>query len=202
MAGEKRSADPRVERLRQGDRSVLAELLHEEEDGLRRWVERRLDARLRSRVSASDVIQNVYLAADQRIEHFGAMGDLPFGVWARLLAGQRLIESRRRHLEAAGRDARREVHWGAEGEPGASSLVPGDLTSPSQAAIRHEEDDRLEVAIGGLDAIDREVIRLRHFEGLTNGEVAERLDLTRSAATKRYVRALERLRDRLEAPAG
>jgi RNA polymerase sigma-70 factor (ECF subfamily) len=198
MAGESRSADPRVERLRRGDRSVLAELLDEEREGLRRWIERRLDRGLQARVSASDVIQNVYLAAERRVEHFGGLDDLPFGVWVRLLAGQRLIESRRRHLDAAGRDARREISLAPGDDSGRAAIsLPGDATSPSQAAIRNERDVLLEEALGGLDAIDREVIGLRHTEGLANGEVAERLGLSKSAATKRYVRALGRLRDRL-----
>ena len=45
-----------------------------------------------------------------------------------------------------------------------------------------------------MDEIDREVLALRHFEELTNNEVAEVLGLQKSAASNRYVRALTRLR--------
>ncbi len=85
------------------------------------------------------------------------------------------------------------------GGPGrASASLAGQLvahlTSPSQAAIRAEMEAQLGRAIDGLDPIDREVLVLRHFEELTNGEVAEVLGLQPKAASIRYVRAVARLK--------
>jgi RNA polymerase sigma-70 factor (ECF subfamily) len=61
-------------------------------------------------------------------------------------------------------------------------------------AIRAEMSTQLEQAIGSMDPIDREVVALRHFEELTNGEVAEVLGIQQKAASIRYVRALGRLK--------
>jgi RNA polymerase sigma-70 factor (ECF subfamily) len=71
----------------------------------------------------------------------------------------------------------------------------GDLTSPSQAARRNETIARVREALDGLEPADREVLALRHFEELSNREVAALLGIRTAAASKRYVRALERLKE-------
>ena len=101
--------------------------------------------------------------------------------------------------EAQGRDARREVSLPDGMTPPANSAVLaahliGKLSSPSKAAIRAELTARLEDALNRLEAIDREIIVLRHFEGLTNVEAAQLLGLKATAVSNRFVRALERLR--------
>jgi RNA polymerase sigma-70 factor (ECF subfamily) len=70
--------------------------------------------------------------------------------------------------------------------------VLGRLTSSSNAALRTEIQVRLQEVLNSLDPIDREILTLRHFEELTNGEVAEALQLSKTAASNPYVRALER----------
>jgi RNA polymerase sigma-70 factor, ECF subfamily len=76
------------------------------------------------------------------------------------------------------------------------------LTSPSQAAIRAERRIRLQEALNGMDSIDREILALRHYEQLSNGEAAMVLGLDKSAASKRYARALVRLKEILNAGSG
>jgi len=76
------------------------------------------------------------------------------------------------------------------------------LTSPSQAAIRHELQARLRSALEEMDPLDREVLALRHFEELGNNEVAQVLGISKDAASKRHVRALKRLRAILADPSG
>lgn len=73
----------------------------------------------------------------------------------------------------------------------------GDFTSPSLAARRGEIMAQLREGLDRLDPIDREVLALRHFEDLGNHEVAALLGIKSAAASKRYVRALERLKDTL-----
>jgi RNA polymerase sigma-70 factor (ECF subfamily) len=68
------------------------------------------------------------------------------------------------------------------------------LTSPSQAAIRDEWKKQLTEALESMDEIDREVLTLRHFEDLSNKEVADLLGIGENAASNRYVRALTRLK--------
>lgn len=194
--------DTRELRARQGDREALASLFDEHAQRLRRWVDLRLGPRLRGRVDASDILQEVYLAAEQRLDHFRSRPELTFAVWARLLAGQRLIDARRRHFGAEARDANREVPLDAHPLHTSSANLAGqladDLTSPSQAVAHRELHQALAQVIDSMDELDREVLTLRHFDDLTNDEVAQLLGVSKSTASKRYVRALGRLRVALE----
>ena len=74
----------------------------------------------------------------------------------------------------------------------------GNLASPSHAAQRNETFALLEEALNTMDPLDREVLALRHFEELSNAETAEILGIQTAAASKRYVRALAKLRQILE----
>ena len=75
-----------------------------------------------------------------------------------------------------------------------AAYLLGDLTSPSQAAIREETARQIEAALADMDDIDREVLVLRHFEQLTNDEVAAVVGVKKAAASRRYMRALTRFR--------
>ena len=190
-----------ISRLRMGDHSALAELFDRHRDRLRRMVQVRLDARLAGRVSPSDVLQEAYIDALKRIEHYFEKPDQPFFGWLRLVVGQRLADVHREHL-AQKRNAGRDVTINA-GMPGADSaciaaLLLGNLTSPSHAATKNEVLVRLEEALEQMDPIDREVLALRHFEELSNTETAATLGIEPPAASKRYVRALARLKQILE----
>ena len=68
-----------------------------------------------------------------------------------------------------------------------------ELTSPSQAAVQAEEVRSLQEALNAMNETDREVLALRHFEQLTNNQVAEILGLSVTAASNRYLRAAARL---------
>jgi RNA polymerase sigma-70 factor (ECF subfamily) len=187
--------------LRGGDPQALASLFARHRDRLRRMIEFRLDAKLRGRVSTSDVLQEAYIDALKRLPHYQADPDVPFFVWLRTVTIQRLIEVHRHHLGAQARDAAREVPIGRVGGIDASSEKMaefiGDFTTPSQAAQRGEVMVQLRETLDRLDPIDREVLALRHFEDLDNHEVAALLGIQPAAASKRYVRALERLKDAL-----
>jgi RNA polymerase sigma-70 factor (ECF subfamily) len=191
-----------IERLRAGDRDALADLFARHREPLRRMIELRLDNRLNGRVSASDVLQETYVDAMKRVPHLFENPEMPFFIWLRWIAGQRLVEVHRQHLGARMRDAGLEISL-QQGYPAAASSaclaasLAGGLTSPSLAAIRVEMSAQLEAALDGLDPIDREVLALRHFEELSNNEVAALLGIRKAAASKRYVRALERLKGAL-----
>lgn len=75
----------------------------------------------------------------------------------------------------------------------AAQLV-GELTSPSRAAIKVEMKLRLEEVLHKMNDVDREILVLRHFEQMSNTETAQALGIRASAACKRYVRALEKLK--------
>jgi RNA polymerase sigma-70 factor (ECF subfamily) len=76
-------------------------------------------------------------------------------------------------------------------------ILVGKEASPSQAAQRTERRVRLEEALNRMSLIDREMLLLRHFEELTNHEAAEVLEISRTAAHNRYIRALKHLRELL-----
>jgi RNA polymerase sigma-70 factor (ECF subfamily) len=126
--------------------------------------------------------------------------NLPFFLWLRLIVGQRLKVLHRRHLGTRIRDADREIGLYHGDLPEAMSAVLaarllGHLTKPSEAAVRAERKIRIQSALDAMDGLDREILALRHFEQLSNGEVARALGLSKSAASKRYVRALSRLKE-------
>ena len=189
-----------VRKLRAGDKNILAELFSCYRAQLRTMIDLRLDPRLNGRVSSSDILQETYLDALKRVEHFVQNQEMPFYLWLRLVAGQRIVDVHRQHLGAAMRDAGREVTLDGAHSPSASSYsiasrLAAHVDSPSQAAIRNETLQQLEQALQEMDPMDREVLALRHFEELSNDEVAQLLNIKKAAASNRYVRALQRLKD-------
>jgi RNA polymerase sigma-70 factor, ECF subfamily len=196
-----------LRRLAAGDAQALAGLFARYRDRLRRMVKLRLDRRLQGRIDASDVLQEAYLNAAKRAAEYSANPTMPFFLWLRFLTGQRLLIVHRQHLGAKMRDAGQEVSLYRGALPQASSLslaaqLMGRLTSPSLAAVRAEMQLKLQEALNGMDALDREVLTLRHFEELSNTEVAAVLDLQKAAASNRYIRALKRLREVLASMPG
>jgi RNA polymerase sigma-70 factor (ECF subfamily) len=191
--------DETVARLKQGGESALAELFGKQRARLRRMVDVRLDQRVAGRVDPSDVLQETFLDASRQLEGYLAELPMPPFLWLRFLTGQRLMATHRRHLGAQKRDAKQEVplYGLARPEVRSASLsvcLAGRLTSPSRAAARLELQARLEELLEGLEPLDREILSLRHFEELSNNEAAVELGITKAAASKRYIRALERLR--------
>jgi RNA polymerase sigma-70 factor, ECF subfamily len=196
-----------VARAAAGDRAAIVKLLERYRGRLRRMVAMRVDPRHRGRVDASDIIQEGYVDAIQRLEEFIEDPSVPFYIWLRFLVGQRVQEQHRRHLGTTGRDVGREVSIYRGAMPGVSTgalaaRLLGKLTSPSMAAMRAERKIRLQEALNRMDPLDREILVLRHYEQMTNGHAAAALGLNESAASKRYTRALERLKDILAALPG
>jgi RNA polymerase sigma-70 factor (ECF subfamily) len=192
-----------VARLQQGDQDVLGELFSLHRQRLRRLIEFRFDLRLRGRVDPSDVLQESFLDAAQRLPHFIQGPAVPVFVWLRQVAIQRLIEVHRRHLGAEKRSAHRERSVDVWASPSATSAslafqLVSRLASPSDVLVRNELVAQLHQALELMDPIDREVLALRHFEELSNDETAAALGLQKSAASNRYVRALGRLKKLLE----
>jgi RNA polymerase sigma-70 factor (ECF subfamily) len=168
----------------------------------------RMDARLRGRVDAADIVQDAFAeASDHRQEYFRAPG-VPLFIWLRGVVGNKLLEAHRHHLGTRMRDAKRDLPLDAPRPSDDTSAalcahLTAGLTRPSAAAARGEVSTRLAEALAEMNPIDREVLALRHFEQLTSGEVAQVLGIQERAAAKRYLRALERLKDILaEMPGG
>jgi RNA polymerase sigma-70 factor, ECF subfamily len=190
------------------DPAVLEKAMAKHRDRLRRMVALRLDRRLQGRVDPSDVIQEAYLEAARRLpEYLKAPEPMPVFLWLRFLTSQSLQLAHRKHLGVLARDPNREISLDADRMPQASSAalaaqLLGHDTRASEAAIRVERRLRLEQALNQMDALDREALTLRHFEQLSNSECARVLGLKETTATKRYIRALRKLKEILNALPG
>ena len=192
---------PLREQLR-ADPSRFGEVAAQARGRLVRIVALRIDRQLRGRLDAEDVVQDTLAEATRRLpEWLGASDAMPMALWLRFLALQRLAQLHRHHLGAAMRAAGRESSLDAPAGGDASAVTlaeaiaeSGVLTA-SGVASKAELAQRLHSALQELKAEDREVLLLRHFEQLTNGEVAALLDLSAPGASLRYLRAAKRLRE-------
>ena len=205
MTGEPDALEPGLQEAAAGDPIAWRAIVERHHTRLRRMAGLRLDPRLRGRVDPSDVLQEAYLDAARLLPEYVKAPPLPLFLWLRQLVGTRLAKAHRSHLATAARDVRRETV--PDPAPAVSSVALAEQLvatgpRPSEAAAREELRDRLFTTLEQMDPLDREVLALRHFEQLTNSEAARTLGLTDGAASKRYVRALERLRDLLAADPG
>ncbi len=189
-----------IRRASNRDMAAFGALFDRYRGRLRRFVDLRLDDRLRGRVDPSDVIQDAYLEGVGRQAEYFQFDQMPFYVWLRLITAQKLALTHRHHLRVKARDAARDlplVEWNL---PDASSALLaaqllGRSATASQIASRKEQQLRLQAALEALRPADREIIVLRHFEQLSNHETAKLLDVSESTASSRHVRALERLKE-------
>jgi RNA polymerase sigma-70 factor (ECF subfamily) len=196
-----------VERLRAGDRQALTDLFQRHRNRLHRMVELRMDPRIQGRLDASDVLQDGFLDAAARLDGYLTRPDLPPFLWLRLVVAERLAIAHRRHRGTKMRDVGQEVSLHLDPLPEASSaalasMLLGQLTSPTEAAVRAEMVLRVQEALNALDPLDRELVALRHFEQLSRAETAEVLGITEEAGAKRYIRALKKLKSILAAMPG
>lgn len=200
--------DHLFERARDGDSESLAQLFSHYRSQLEQLVRLRMDRRVRGRFDPADVLQETFLEVSRRFPDYAKQPDMPPKLWFRFLATQRLLLFHRRHLGAKMRDASLEISiQGGAAAVAATSVslaeqIAGSLTSPSQAAMRDETRQRLTEAFNSLEPIDREVLAMRHLEDLRNDDVALLLGLTKAAASNRYVRALQRLKEKLGSLSG
>lgn len=185
-------------RAQHGDREALSALFAVYRSRLRRMVQVRLDYRLRSRVDASDVLQDTFIDVSLAADRYFREQRIPFFLWLRLMTGRRLMNIHRHHLGARKRDVTREVSIYETSIPNVSSVsmadhLTGKATSVSHAVFRAEIQTRIQQALNSMSAVDREILSLRHLEELSNQEIAQELNISQTAASNRYVRALERL---------
>jgi RNA polymerase sigma-70 factor (ECF subfamily) len=192
--------DEYLRRAAAGDQDAVNHLFAAYRERLRAMVRLRINRRLHGRIDPSDVLQEAYLEISKHLAEYLREPPMPFYLWLRYITAQKLIALHRHHLGAQMRDADREVSLLRGALPQASSVslaaqLLGRFTSPSHAAVRAELQLRVQEALNAMEPLDREVLALRHFEMLTNSEIAQVLGIKKSAASNRYVRALERLRE-------
>jgi RNA polymerase sigma-70 factor, ECF subfamily len=186
-----------LEEIRAGDSQALGQLLTRHQPYLLRFIELRLDQRLRARLEPGDVVQDAQMQAVRRFPRYLEQQPLPFRLWLRQLAHDRLLNLRRDHIGAARRSLAREVALPEDSAAQLAARLWTSSSSPSQRLSRQELVQRVREAMDRLSKCDREILLLRHFEGLSNPEVGAMLSLTPSAVSKRYGRAVLRLHDLL-----
>jgi RNA polymerase sigma-70 factor (ECF subfamily) len=189
-----------LRRAGQGDQLAVGALFDRHRDRLRRMVQLRMDDRLQGRVDPSDVLQDTFLTFAQSLADYLRNPAIPFYLWLRFITGRKLQALHRHHLGTHMRAVGREVSRYRGALPQASSVslaaqLLGQLSTPSQAAMRAELQLRIQEALNQMNHIDREVLTLRHFEQLSNVETAQVLGLTEAGASNRFIRALKRLKE-------
>jgi RNA polymerase sigma-70 factor (ECF subfamily) len=204
IMGDQGEVDDLLRRAGGGDQEALAAIFSLYRDRLEQTVRLRMDRRLQGRIDPADVLQEAFLEAMRRVQTFASRPTTTVYLWLRFLTVQKLVDLHRRHLGSKLRDAGQEISLYRGALPQASSVslaehLLGRLTSPSMAVLRAETQVRVQEALNAMDPVDREVLALRHFELLSNGEVAQVLGLSKAAASNRYIRALKRMKDVLSA---
>jgi RNA polymerase sigma-70 factor, ECF subfamily len=182
-----------LRRAHAGEPRAFEELFAGYRAYLRRFVELRLDPKLRPRVDPSDVVQEAQMEAARRLKGYLEGPPVRFRLWLRQIALDRLLNLHRRHVTTARRAVGREQPL-----PERSSLLLAQLllasgSTPSQQLSRRELAGRLRQAMALLSEGDREILLLRHFEGLSNQEVGHLLGIDPAAASQRHGRAMLRL---------
>ncbi len=186
-------SDRLLQEARAGDRRALDELLSRNEAFLRRFIESRLEPQLRARVDSSDVVQEVWLEAFRRLPAYVNEPGIPFRLWLRQLAQDQLIMMWRRHCKASRRSVTREVSWPDQSSLLLARQLVSANSTPSKKLNQQDLAQRVGQAVGQLAAVDREVLLMRTYEGLSFDEVGYLLEIEPTAARKRHGRALLRL---------
>ena len=179
----------------------LASAFAENRQRLASLAEKRLNPILLKRLSVEDVLSEAYENAAKRLAYFAAHDDVPIYYKLRTILIQTLVDIERRNLKAQGRDAYREVESPKsevqDKEFSPLDNLPADITSPASRVDRDERHAILRRALAAMPENDRAILVMRHFDGMGNSECAAALGLTEKAASIRYVRALERLQQKL-----
>ncbi len=195
-----------LDRVRRGDDDAVNGLLERHRDAIKRMIDRRMDRVVQRRVDASDIVQDVMIEANRRLGDYLANPTMPFQLWLRHMARDRLIDAHRRHRVASTRSVDREVALPPAGPDASQADMLGQFAdrelTPAAAATWRELERRFAAAVEKLDEADRQIVLLRHFEHLSTAEAAEALGLSKAAAGMRYLRAMRRLRILLDGADG
>ena len=198
---------PQTEQLianaKAGDHSAVNQLMDRHRNSLNHLVRMRLDKKVQNRVDVSDVVQDVLVEANRRLQRYLETPVMPFHLWLRQIAKDRIIDAHRRHRVSAKRSVDREQQLFAPGGHDQSSIQLASLLgdskiTPAAAALQKELAKKIEHSISQLEERDSAIIIMRHYEHLTNQEISKILNLSEPAASMRYLRAIRRLRELMQ----
>ena len=174
--------------------------LLEHRDRLLTLARRNLNPVLARRFSPEDIVQETLSAACRKLDFLQNRPDVPMYCKLRKLLFQTIADLERKNLQSQKRDAYREqeVAGGSDSSPGLDwNMFADTVTGPLTQLARQDRYELLRKTMESLPEHDREILELRHFDGMSNSECAEALHLTQKAASIRYIRALEHLKKQL-----
>jgi RNA polymerase sigma-70 factor (ECF subfamily) len=192
-----------LDRARTGDSDALEQLFSRYRLFVHLLIRQRSAGRLQARVENSDIVQETLLRAARHIAQFQGTCEEEWRAWLGRIAEREVVKQLRHHFGAARRDATREqpLLLGGSGSTNDHAKLEQWLarsqSSPSGVAIRKERALLLADALARLPPDYREVLVLRHLEGLDFAEVAIRLNRSAGAARVLWTRALKKLREEL-----
>jgi RNA polymerase sigma-70 factor, ECF subfamily len=182
---------------RAGSAEHLGQLLELYRRYLRLLARVEIGQSLQAKVDASDLVQDTLLEAHRHFSTFQGISETQFLCWLRQIMAANLANLLRRYLGTQGRDVRLERELNIRLDQSSQLLDRGLAdrgSSPSQQASRREQAVLLADALDQLPEDYREVLVLRHLEGLTFPEVAERMGRSLDSVEKLWVRGLAQLR--------
>lgn len=187
-------------KAKDGDQSAVNQLLDRHRNSLGHLVRMRLDKKIQNRVGVSDVVQDVLVEANRRLSRYLESPAMPFHLWVRQIARDRIIDAHRRHRVSAKRSVDRERRMVVprgydQSSVHLASLLGDSKASPVEVAIQKELARKVEASIALLGEKDAEVIVMRHYEQLTNQEISQVLNVSEATASMRYLRAIRRLKE-------
>jgi RNA polymerase sigma-70 factor (ECF subfamily) len=181
-------------RVQRQEPEALDQLLDHHRAYLRTVVALRFDPHLRTRLDPSDIVQEGMIDAVRRLEDFLRRQPMPFTLWLRQTILQKFIDLRRQHLGAECRAVKRELRLPSSSSVLLAKMLLDDRRPPDRRVSQEELAQRVQQAMADLSEEDSDLLLMRHFEGLTNQQAAAALGIEPAAASKRYGRALLRLR--------
>jgi len=163
---------------------------------------RDLNPVLSRRVTPEDIVQDTLSAACSKIDFFENRPDVPVYFKLRTILLQTIATAERKHLQSRKRDAYKELEVSDGGDTETPARAGWNqfadtMTGPVTQVARRDRYALLEEALANLSENDRCILEMRHFDGLGNAECARLLEIEPKAASIRYVRALQRLREKL-----
>ena len=183
-----------------GNQVAINQLMARHSESLHRLVRMRLDKKIQRRVSVSDVVQDVLVEANRRLQKYLESPVMPFRLWLRQIAQDRMVDAHRFHRVSAKRTVDREQQLmtsnnGDDSKTDLLGLLAGSNESPEENVMREEQAQQIKVSLALLPDRDAEIVMMRHFEHLSNQQISQLLNLSEPAASMRYLRAIKRLRE-------
>jgi RNA polymerase sigma-70 factor (ECF subfamily) len=177
-----------------GQTGAIDALLARDRPVLRELIARRLPPAILARVDPSDIVQEVHLHIAQRMEDYLSRRPMPYRAWVRRTALEAILRARRQHLEAECRSVEREAYMDPASSLHLAQMFLQEGVSPAAQAEQREQLRRVQDALPSLPETEQEILLLRLVENIPNQEIAAILEIDVATASRRFGRALLRLR--------